>query len=173
MYHRMAYLISTAALLLNSSSVWARQPAPPDLSTRITTLSEQIRQSPTVADLLISRGALQAISGKAEEGLKDFEAATRLNPKSPEAWLGVANTQAELNHLPEAIISYGRALELRPGWSELLSNRGVAFSQMKDYEKALADFAEALKYNPNNLPAKNGIAWIRATCPKDELRNTE
>jgi tetratricopeptide (TPR) repeat protein len=49
--------------------------------------------------------------------------------------------------------------------------RGEAHRCGKDYKKAITDFCEAVELEPNNYLAHNAIAWIMATCPKENIRN--
>jgi tetratricopeptide (TPR) repeat protein len=41
----------------------------------------------------------------------------------------------------------------------------------KEYDKALADYDEALRLDPKNADALNLAAWLRATCREKMYRN--
>ncbi len=56
-------------------------------------------------------------------------------------------------------------------YANAFDNRGCTYYVKKEYEKAIADFSESVRLNPNNARVCNNIAWLLATCPKDELRN--
>lgn len=49
--------------------------------------------------------------------------------------------------------------------------RGSTYEQKGDAEKTLADFATALRLEPNNANVQNAVAWILATYPDPKYRN--
>lgn len=53
----------------------------------------------------------------------------------------------------QALASYGRALALRPGDPQALSNRGATLDALGRYEEALASFDRALAVRPDYPPA--------------------
>jgi Zn-dependent protease len=52
-----------------------------------------------------------------------------------------------------------------------LTNRGLAESRRGNWQKAIEDYHEALRLQPNLASAHNNVAWLLATCPVDALRN--
>jgi serine/threonine-protein kinase len=42
---------------------------------------------------------------------------------------------------------------------------------MGDYKAALADHLAALELDPDDAATLNFLAWLRATCPKEEMRD--
>ena len=50
-------------------------------------------------------------------------------------------------------------------------SRGLAWSNKKDYEKAIADYNEAIRLDPKYSGAYNGRAWLWATCPDGKFRD--
>jgi serine/threonine-protein kinase len=53
------------------------------------------------------------------------------------------------------------------------SNRGSIRLQSGEYEGAAEDLEEAVQVNPNDAWACNNLAWLRAACPDDRLRNAD
>jgi tetratricopeptide (TPR) repeat protein len=49
--------------------------------------------------------------------------------------------------------------------------RGDAFAERGEYEKAAADYREAVRLAPDNAEACNSLAWLLATCPEDPVRD--
>src|SRR5262249_54286407 len=39
-----------------------------------------------------------------------------------------------------------------------------------DYARAVEDYEAALRLDPKNAVAHNNLAWLLATCPRDEVR---
>ena len=51
------------------------------------------------------------------------------------------------------------------------SNRGITYSDRGEFDRALADYEQALKLNPNLAQAMNSLAWDLATMPSSRLRD--
>jgi tetratricopeptide (TPR) repeat protein len=71
----------------------------------------------------------------------------------------------------EAIKDFNEALKLNPKDSYSLANRGFAFCCKGEYENAVGDFKLAMDVDGNNDEAYNNLAWLRATCPLDPMRD--
>jgi Zn-dependent protease len=52
-----------------------------------------------------------------------------------------------------------------------LTNRGLAQGRRGQWQNAIDDYHEAIRLAPQLATAHNNLAWLRATCPVDELRN--
>ncbi|MHC5540255.1 tetratricopeptide repeat protein [Singulisphaera rosea] len=79
----------------------------------------------------------------------------------------------------QALQQYDRALELRPDESTFRNSRGFTW-HMKGIQdndrpacedRALADYAEAIRLAPNRASAINNRAWLYATSKVDRCRN--
>jgi Zn-dependent protease len=55
--------------------------------------------------------------------------------------------------------------------SSALTNRGLVESRRGNWQKAIEDFREALRLQPELASAHNNLAWLLATCPIDALRS--
>lgn len=51
------------------------------------------------------------------------------------------------------------------------SNRGITYSDKGDFERAIADYEQALKLNPELAQALNSLAWDLATMPVADRRD--
>ena len=49
--------------------------------------------------------------------------------------------------------------------------RGLAFYHKKEYDRAITDYSEAIRLNPNDALTFNNLAWVLATCPNDKVRD--
>jgi tetratricopeptide (TPR) repeat protein len=70
-----------------------------------------------------------------------------------------------------AIADFDEAIKLDPGYALAWMNRGRARQARGDYERALADFADATRLNPKAPEGYADQAWLLATCPFEKLRN--
>lgn len=51
------------------------------------------------------------------------------------------------------------------------SNRGITYSDMGEFDRAIADYEQALKLNPELAVALNSLAWDLATMPAADRRD--
>jgi Zn-dependent protease len=72
--------------------------------------------------------------------------------------------------LKRAIADLSQAIELSPTASNYGARAG-AERTAGSYRAAIADYSEALRLDPQYAPAWNDLAWLLATCSKDEVRN--
>jgi tetratricopeptide (TPR) repeat protein len=49
--------------------------------------------------------------------------------------------------------------------------RGDAYAERGEYQKAVADYKEAVRLAPDNDEACGSLAWLLATCPEDRVRD--
>ena len=60
---------------------------------------------------------------------------------------------------------------MRPGFGSALSLRGAVHFAAGDFPAALADYQAAHGLEPDDPGVLNSLAWLRATCPMDGLRD--
>ncbi|CAG9309952.1 unnamed protein product [Blepharisma stoltei] len=83
-----------------------------------------------------------------ESAISDFHAVFKLNPKySKNAYLEMSKCYAALNDINSALKWISNGLSKFPKFSEGYIDRGYLFLKQGRYEKALKDFAQALKQN--------------------------
>jgi tetratricopeptide (TPR) repeat protein len=106
-------------------------------------------QLPTNCQAYINRGLAFLNSGKTDLAIADFKAVI-------DSIAGSTTDTATANILAGV---YGY--------------RGHANYENKKYELAIADYEKAIAINPDLANAHNGLAWMLATCPSDNIRNGE
>ena len=50
-------------------------------------------------------------------------------------------------------------------------DRGLCYQMKRQDERALADYDEAARLDPNHALAHNAVAWLRSTCPLEGVRD--
>jgi Zn-dependent protease len=74
----------------------------------------------------------------------------------------------------EAVELYTRVIDAggEPGLLAMaLTHRGLTESRRGNWQRAIDDYREALRLQPQQANAHNNLAWLLATCPVDALRN--
>lgn len=117
-----------------------------------------IASGPTDA-LYVNRALAYLATGRDKQALEDFEEALRLNYSNANACLGKGIALNNLGQSELAITWLDRALELKPGNPEILSNRAIVYFQAGQKEKAMEDFRNALAKD-----RKSEIFAARARC---------
>ncbi len=104
---------------------------------------------------------------------------TDINPQNASNWLVRGYVYQSLAGIITdgntwAINSYNEALKLDPNNPYLLTQRGIAYYQGKDYQNAKADFQKALELKPDYQNAQDGIKAIEGASepPKPEAPET-
>jgi tetratricopeptide (TPR) repeat protein len=86
-----------------------------------------------------------------------------------EANLGVALSAQ--GRLDEGAAHLQRAIALHPGSADAHRNLAQTYARLHRSADAVAQFIESLRYEPNNVAALNGAAWILATSTDGAVRD--
>jgi len=73
--------------------------------------------------------------------------------------------------LDEAIAEFTSSLSDAPSFAITYVGRGRALARKGDYKRAIADFRESIRRDPNSPLAANHLAWVLATCPDEAFRD--
>lgn len=98
----------------------------------------------------IVMGRVNRGTGRYEESQRDFEEALRLDGRSNEAYVGLANAYFELKQYDKAEATYQKAISLRPGDWMSYRQLGLFYYRRRDLEKAIAQFQQVVNLNPDN-----------------------
>jgi tetratricopeptide (TPR) repeat protein/tRNA A-37 threonylcarbamoyl transferase component Bud32 len=122
-----------------------------------------------LAQLLLRQGKLN----EAESAYRDALTVAREYPArhGPQDIARMHKTLGELlfheGKPGDAIAEFSQATELNLKYFEAYDWRGYVYARMNDYTNAMADLQEALRLNPNYVPALNNLAWVYVTGPKE------
>jgi len=85
------------------------------------------------------------------------------DPKNVGAWIGLGNDYFDTRQFQRSIDAYGEALKLQPANPDVLTDQGVMYEQIGNYDKALANFEQAQKVNPAHVQSMYniGIVWMK------------
>jgi protein O-GlcNAc transferase len=99
------------------------------------------------------RAAVSYQACRFEEAEALCRAIIRNNAKHFDALHLLAVVRSGLGRSQEALVSYNKALAIKPNHAEALNNRGVALQDLRRFEKALASYDKALLIKPNYAEA--------------------
>ena len=63
----------------------------------------------------------------------------------------MGNSYKELSDFDNAVISYKKAIDLAPTYTDALCNLGICWSLQEKYEQAEAAYKKALEIDPENI----------------------
>lgn len=118
---------------------------------RINALEALARATPANASVLADLGASQFARRNFQEAVRNYQAATLLNPEEPRAWneLGYALAWTRnLNGARQAIQEYEK---LAPADANALDSLGEVSFFLSDFETAAKYFEQAAKRNPGEF----------------------
>jgi serine/threonine protein kinase len=102
--------------------------------------------------------------GEHGRSLPYLHRATQLDPGNFSAWFVRGNVHLELSQNELAAMCFSSCLAIRNDFAPAWLNRGVAFSGLRFFPDALADFDRAIELNP-----KSAEAYLRRAAAKDAL----
>lgn len=101
------------------------------------------------ADAYYGRGVCYNRKREYAKAVADFNEALKVKPNLGEAYLERAGANAGLGKFQEALADYTTAEQKGANRSEVIKFRGSMYFQMKDYDKAIADWKAYIAAVPN------------------------
>ncbi len=180
-YTRLLEANKTANNYSNRAKLWRLKG---ELDLALGDMNDAIRLNPTESVWFLKRGILWGGKKEYEKAIGDFNEAIRLNPKSGSAYASRGKAWGLKKDYDKEIADYDEALkhkdpnektgtlndsEITGGDSKVMVNsramtfnsRGSAWGKKGNYDKAIADFEEAIRIDPKDqMPRINRrIAW--------------
>jgi tetratricopeptide (TPR) repeat protein len=110
------------------------------------------------------------VRGEYDRAIDDFSTVIRLAPLYTAAFKGRGIAHYNKKNHERAVADFDEALRLEPNDADAHVNRAHALKAQGDYARAVEDYEAALRLVPKNAVAHNNLAWLLATCPRDDLR---
>jgi tetratricopeptide (TPR) repeat protein len=137
--------------------------------TKIQMLKDDVKKNPksakTHVELAFFYQELYATDKNPENlknALAEYDAAIKLRPTDYTAQMQKGKVLYDMRKFPEALLVFGPLLKDHAKDSVLHNNIAMCLHQMAQFDKALAEYNEALRLNPNNEPAQKGLAFLKA-----------
>jgi len=121
-----------------------------------------LQYEPKNTAVIINRGTSKGKNGDFKGAIEDFNTALKINPDLNEAISNRGLAYAFLRQYDLAIADYNKAIEIEAS-ANTYFNRGLAFFNQKEFQKAKQDFEQALNLN-NSL--KEALYYIEI-CEKE------
>lgn len=115
---------------------------------RAAQLFAKVTTAPTGATTRLRLGVALREIGRPEEGLAHFEAASRLEPDSPDPHACRGNALKALGRYDEAVAAHERAIALEPGSPAFWSNLGLAYKDWGRHDEAVESLGRATALAP-------------------------
>jgi tetratricopeptide (TPR) repeat protein len=95
-------------------------------------------------------GADQAAAQAERQEIEQLEQYVQQNPNEIQAIERLAFLYYDTQQWPQAEALYGRLLELKPGDLAILSDLGIIYRELKQFDKALAAFQQVQQRDPSH-----------------------
>jgi tetratricopeptide (TPR) repeat protein len=132
---------------------------------------EGLHVEPMNAELHFDTGIALTALGKHADAATEFRAACEFKPSFADARDKLGLSLSLLNQWPEAAKEFDAACALKPSEPSFLFHLALASQATGQNRKAIVAYREALRLDPDSLPALNNLAWILATDADPQLRN--
>jgi tetratricopeptide (TPR) repeat protein len=92
------------------------------------------------------------------------------DPKNLAAWIALGNDYFDTRQHQKAIDAYAAALKLQPNNPDVLTDQGVMYEQLADFDRALACFEQAQKLAPGHVQSAYNIGVVWANHKNDPVK---
>jgi tetratricopeptide (TPR) repeat protein len=112
-----------------------------------------------------AQGAIYVYEEKYDKAIEELNKAVAMDPDQDVAYVGrgYIYIQEKSRDLEKAIVDSGKAIARGGHWSAIAyTNRGAAFLEEKQYDKAIDDFSKTIELSPRNANAYLGRGFALA-----------
>ncbi|HEX9052099.1 MAG TPA: tetratricopeptide repeat protein [Anaeromyxobacter sp.] len=108
-----------------------------------------------------------------EQRIVSLQSVVARDPKNYEAWVQLGNDFFDTHQAQKAVEAYGRALELKPNDPNVLTDQGVMYRALGQFDKAIANFAKANKADPSHVQSLFNMGVVYSTDLKQPQKAVE
>ena len=122
-----------------------------------------IKLAPNLFNGYANKGSVLLEMGRPSDALPLLEKAMELGPMELTTRFAMARADYGLGHYEEAVKGYHEVLARQPELIAAHIELAKTFVRMKQDAKAVVEFREALKINPDHIEVLLALAWLHAT----------
>jgi cytochrome c-type biogenesis protein CcmH/NrfG len=105
--------------------------------------------------------------------IQSNQAVVAQDPNNLEGWIQLANDYFDTHQPQRSVDAYARAIRLAPDnprLPDLLTDQGIMYRELKQFDKALANFKQANTLRPDHLPSLLNLGVVYKEDLKDAAR---
>lgn len=125
----------------------------------IIQFSEALRINPNDYEAHNGMGKALLKQGKTEKAVAHLAEALRLKPDDPRTIHSWGLALMAQGNLDEAIVYFNKVLRTE-NWPDVYCNLGLVYTQRRKYDLAIQNYNEALRIDPDFVPAHEGLKRI-------------
>ncbi len=144
-----------------------------NLDGALADFNRVVQLNPNFSKALYNRGELRFKRGDLQGAIADYSAALRVNPQDGGYLTSRGFAYYSRNDYRNAMRDYNQALQIDSNNAEAYTLRGDAQADQAQFAQAVSDYQAAVRVNPNYGRVYQSSAWLRATSPAQQFRNTE
>jgi tetratricopeptide (TPR) repeat protein len=162
-----------ASAYAGRAGIWGKMR---DRDKEIADYTEAIRLAPHVALPWVMRGNCYSAVGLHKKAIADYDQGLRLDPRNPEFYVYRGNEWekdaiAARVEPEKAMADYNRAIEVDPKYALAYRGRGRLWKYKGELAKAVSNFEELVRQDPQGAAGHRYLARILATCTDANVRN--
>lgn len=108
-----------------------------------------------------------AVSPAAQKRIAVLQALVDRDPTDVKSWIALGNEYFDSQQREKAIQAYGKALQLKPDNPDVLTDQGVMYRELGEFDKAVANFKKANSINPKHLQSLLDMGVVYGRDLKD------
>lgn len=107
------------------------------------------------------------------ERIAGLQQVVQADPKNHDAWVALGNAYFDSRQVQPSIDAYARALQLRPDDPDVLTDQGIMYRALRQFDRALANFQKASRLQPNHLQSLYNLGVVYGFDLHDRTRAEE
>jgi tetratricopeptide (TPR) repeat protein/peroxiredoxin len=119
----------------------------------------------------VNLGALLARDGQIETAARTLRRAVELAPDSVPARMNLGTALGSQGEFDQAIDEFRQVLAARPANAQAHAQLAVCLLETGELREAAEHFEQAIGLNPRDIRSQLALAWLRATCPVESIRD--
>lgn len=97
-----------------------------------------------------------------QQRIARLEAAVAADPKNHDAWVSLGNDYFDTHQAQKSVNAYAKALALKPDDPNVLTDQGVMYRELGQFDKAIANFQKSSKLDPMHVQSLFNLGVVYA-----------